>query len=142
MKTPYELWKGRKPNISDLTVFGCLCFVLNNNKEQKIKSQFKSDEGYLIGYPSTSKGYRIFHKKFRTVEESIHVVFDETSLGPSRPSSSSEVNPEDADYTIISSVTTDETSPSTSEVPVPPPEACREEEVYHSDNAVVPPEGV
>jgi len=26
-KTPYELYKGRKPNISHLRVFGCKCFV-------------------------------------------------------------------------------------------------------------------
>ena len=31
-KTPYELWNGRKPNISHLCALGCKCFVLNNNK--------------------------------------------------------------------------------------------------------------
>jgi len=30
--TPYELFKGRKPNISHLKVFGCKCFILNNGK--------------------------------------------------------------------------------------------------------------
>ena len=28
-KTPYELWKGRKPNISYFHQFGCICFILN-----------------------------------------------------------------------------------------------------------------
>jgi len=32
-KTPYELYKGRKLNISHLRVFGCKCFVLNNGKD-------------------------------------------------------------------------------------------------------------
>ena len=32
-KTPYELFKGRKPNISHLKVLGCNCFILNNGKE-------------------------------------------------------------------------------------------------------------
>jgi len=32
-KTPYELYKGRKPNISHLHVFGYKCFVLNNEKD-------------------------------------------------------------------------------------------------------------
>jgi len=31
-KTPYELFKGRKPNISSLKVFGCKCFILNKVK--------------------------------------------------------------------------------------------------------------
>src|SRR3954470_6964488 len=32
-KTPYELLKGRKPNVSHLHVFGGKCFVLNNGKD-------------------------------------------------------------------------------------------------------------
>jgi len=32
-KTLYELFNGRKPNISHLKVFGCNCFVLNKGKE-------------------------------------------------------------------------------------------------------------
>jgi len=28
-KTPYEFWKGQKPNISFLYAFGCKCFILN-----------------------------------------------------------------------------------------------------------------
>ena len=28
-KTPYELWKNKKPNISYFKVFGCKCFILN-----------------------------------------------------------------------------------------------------------------
>ena len=31
-KAPYELYKGRKSNISHLRSFGCKCFILNNGK--------------------------------------------------------------------------------------------------------------
>ena len=42
-KTPYELWKGRKPNISYFKVFGCKCFILNT-KDNLGKFDAKSDE--------------------------------------------------------------------------------------------------
>ena len=50
-KTPYELFNGRKPNISHLRVFGCSCFVLNNGKENLGKFDEKEDKGIFIGYP-------------------------------------------------------------------------------------------
>ena len=31
-KTPYELWKNRKPNISYFHPFGCTCFILNTKE--------------------------------------------------------------------------------------------------------------
>ena len=31
-KTPYEIYKGRKPNLSHLRVFGSKCFIHNNDK--------------------------------------------------------------------------------------------------------------
>ena len=43
--SPYELYNGRKPNISHLHVFGCKCFVLNNGKDNIGKFDAKSDEG-------------------------------------------------------------------------------------------------
>lgn len=42
-KTPYELYKGRKPNISYFRVFGCKCFVLNNGKEHLRKFDPKAN---------------------------------------------------------------------------------------------------
>ena len=54
-KTPYELWKGRKPNIVYFHVFGCRYFVLNNGKERLGKFDAKLDEAIFLGYSSTSK---------------------------------------------------------------------------------------
>ena len=79
-KTPYELYKGRKPNISHFKVFGCKCFVLNNGKDNIGKFDAKADNGIFIGYSSHSHAYRIYNKHTMTVEESVHVVFDETNL--------------------------------------------------------------
>ena len=31
-KTPYELWKGRKPNVMYFRIFGSTCFILNDER--------------------------------------------------------------------------------------------------------------
>ena len=51
-KTPYELFKGRKPNISHFHVFGITCYILNNGKESLGKFDTKSDECIFLGYSS------------------------------------------------------------------------------------------
>ena len=88
-KTPYELYKGRKPNISHLHVFGCKCFVLNNGKDNLGKFDAKSDEGIFLGYSSNSKTFIMYNKRTMIIEESIHVVFYETN--PIRPRKAKEM---------------------------------------------------
>ena len=53
-KTPYELWKDRKPNISKFKVFECKYFILNT-KDNIGKFDTKTDIGVFLGYSSTSK---------------------------------------------------------------------------------------
>lgn len=77
-KTPYELWKQRKPKIDYFKAFGCQCFILNNGKKYLTKFQPKSDEGIFLGYSLESKAYRVFNKETLSVEVSIHVTFDES----------------------------------------------------------------
>ena len=78
-KTPYELFKGRKPNIAYFHIFGCKCFVLNNDKDNLGKFDEKSAEGIFLGYSLSSKAYRIYNKRTLTIEESMHVSFDENN---------------------------------------------------------------
>ena len=73
------MWKGKLPNISYFHAFGCKCFVHNNGKETLGKFDAKSNEGIFFGYSSISKAYRVFNKRLEKVEESIHVIFDETN---------------------------------------------------------------
>jgi len=61
-------------------VFGCRCFVLNNDKDNIGKFDAKADEGIFIGYSSHSHEYSIYNKCTMTVEECVHVVFDESNL--------------------------------------------------------------
>jgi len=49
-KTPYELFKGSRPVLSQLKVFGYKCFILNNGKEQLGKFDAKVDKGIFLCY--------------------------------------------------------------------------------------------
>ena len=76
-RTPYELYKHKKPSVKHFHPFGCKCFILNNGKDQLGKFDAKSDEGIFLGYSSQRKAYRIFNERTLIIEESIHVVFDD-----------------------------------------------------------------
>jgi len=78
-KTPYELFKGRRSVLSHLKVFGCKCFILNNDKESLGKFDAKMDEGIFLGCAIQSHAYIVYNKRLMTVEEFMHVVFDETN---------------------------------------------------------------
>lgn len=53
-KTPYELQKGKKPNISYFHSFGCKYYVDNNVKTNLGKFGLRSDEGMFLGYSPSS----------------------------------------------------------------------------------------
>ena len=76
--------KVKKPNISHLRSFGCKYFILNNGKHPIGKMDAKNDEAIFMGYALNSKTYRVFNKTSLIVEESIHVIFDETNVAPRR----------------------------------------------------------
>ena len=78
-KTPYELFEGRKPNISHLKVFGSKCFILNNGKYNLGKFDSKADEGIFLGCSVNRHAYRAYNRKTMLVEESMHIAFDETN---------------------------------------------------------------
>ncbi|GJR15434.1 retrovirus-related pol polyprotein from transposon TNT 1-94 [Tanacetum coccineum] len=53
-KTPYELLRGRKPNIEFFHVFGSLCYP-TNDRDDIGKMKPKADIGVFIGYSETSR---------------------------------------------------------------------------------------
>jgi hypothetical protein len=77
-KTPYELLIGRKPNISYFRVFGCKCYIFRKGSRLS-KFEKKCDEGFLLGYSSNSKAYRVFNKTHGIIGEAYDVEFDETN---------------------------------------------------------------
>ena len=79
-KTPYELYKGKKPIISYFKPFGCHCYILNHGKINLGKFDSKSDNGIFLGYSHSSRAYRVYNKRNKVVEESPHVLFDESDV--------------------------------------------------------------
>ncbi|WJX78348.1 hypothetical protein P8452_61580 [Trifolium repens] len=75
-KTTYELFRGRKPNISYFHQFGCTCYILDN-KAYKRKFDAKACKRIFIGYSERLKAYRVYNFETNTVKESIHVTFDD-----------------------------------------------------------------
>jgi hypothetical protein len=80
-KTSYELLTGNKPNVSYFRVFGSKCYILVK-KGRHWKFAPKTVEGFLLGYDSNTKAYRVFNKSSGLVEVSSDVVFDETNGSP------------------------------------------------------------
>jgi hypothetical protein len=80
-KTSYELLTGNKHNVSYFRVFGSKCYILVK-KGRHSKFAPKAVEGFLLGYDSNTKVYRVFNKSSRLVEVSSDVVFDETNGSP------------------------------------------------------------
>ena len=81
-KILYELWKGKKINVSDCRAFRCKSFVLNKNNDKLGKFNAKSDAGVFLGYSTPSKAYRVFKKENLIVKELVHVNFDELKSLP------------------------------------------------------------
>ena len=77
-KTPYELWKGRKPNVKYFRIFGSTCFILKD-RENVRKFDSRSDEGIFLSYSSPSKAYRVYNKRTMKVIEKVNIVIDESS---------------------------------------------------------------
>ena len=75
--TPFEVYHGRKPDISHLREIGCRAFVLILNRHNP-KIYQRSEEHVLIGYGKDSKTYRCYHRASHKVVESYHVVFIES----------------------------------------------------------------
>ena len=79
-KTPYELYKGKKPIVSYFKPFGCHYYILDHGKTNLGKFDSKSDHGIFLGYSHSSRAYRVYNKRNKVVEETPHVIFDECDV--------------------------------------------------------------
>ncbi|KAK0595647.1 hypothetical protein LWI29_008688 [Acer saccharum] len=78
-QTSYELWKGKKPNVSYFHTFGSKCYILND-RDHLGKFDAKSDVGLFLGYAINSRAYRVFNLTTKTIMESINVKIDDLSM--------------------------------------------------------------
>ena len=74
--TPYEILKGRKPNLNYCHIFGSVCYILND-REQRGKLDAKSDEEVFLGYSNNSRTYWVYNKRTWTIIQSVNVVVDD-----------------------------------------------------------------
>ncbi|CAL8120822.1 unnamed protein product [Prunus armeniaca] len=56
--TPYEIWKGKKPNVKHLRTFGSKCYIYKD-REYLGKFDARSDVGIFLGYSMNSRAYRV-----------------------------------------------------------------------------------
>lgn len=73
--TPCEMYYGRKPNISNLRVWGCKAYV-HKPKELRSKLDSRCSVGAFVGYDTN--GYRIYNPETYDVIIARHVTFDES----------------------------------------------------------------
>ncbi|GKC54249.1 retrovirus-related pol polyprotein from transposon TNT 1-94 [Tanacetum coccineum] len=78
LKIPYEIFRGRIPNIDFLHVFGCPVYI-HKHKDYLGKFDEKADDGYFLGYSLVSKGFRVFNTRKQQTEETYHITFDEST---------------------------------------------------------------
>jgi transposase InsO family protein len=78
-KTPYEIWRGKKPIVKYFKTFGSKCYILRD-RENLGKFDTKSNESIFLGYSTNSRAYRVFNKRTETVIESINVIVDDEEV--------------------------------------------------------------
>ncbi|GJS21314.1 retrovirus-related pol polyprotein from transposon TNT 1-94 [Tanacetum coccineum] len=76
-----------------LKMFGSLCYPTNDYDDVgKLKA--KADIGIFVGYAPTKKAYRIYNKRTRKIQETVHVAFDELTEGLTSVQTSSGLAPQ------------------------------------------------
>jgi hypothetical protein len=115
-KTSYELLTGKKPNVSYFRVFGSKCFTLVK-RGRKSKFAPKAVEGFLLGYDSNTRAYRVFNKSTGLVEVSCDIVFDETNGSQVEQVDLDELDDEEAPCVALRNMSIGDVCPKESEEP-------------------------
>jgi hypothetical protein len=115
-KTSYELLTGKKPNVSYFRVFGSKCLILIK-RGRNSKFAPKAVEGFLLGYDSNTRAYRVFNKSTGLVEVSCDIVFDETNGSQVEQVDLDELDDEEAPGITLRNMSIGDVCPKESEEP-------------------------
>ena len=85
--TPYQIWYGKKPDISHLWEFGTSVWVLLQGQHQQHKMLLKSKCRALVGYDDGSKSIQYFNAETRNILTSRNFRF----LNPLSPTPPEEI---------------------------------------------------
>jgi hypothetical protein len=115
-KTSYELLTGKKPNVSYFRVFGSKIFILIK-RGRNSKFAPKAVEGFLLGYDSNTRAYRIFNKSIGSVKVSCDIVFDETNGSQLEQVDLDELDDEEAPCVVLRNMSIGDVCPKEFEEP-------------------------
>jgi hypothetical protein len=114
-KISYELLTGKSP-MFHILVFGRKCFILVK-RGRKSKFAPKAVEGFLLGYDSNTRAYRVFNKSTGLVEVSCDIVFDETNGSQVEQVDLDELDDEEAPCVALRNMSIGDVCPKESEEP-------------------------
>lgn len=77
--SPYEIWKGRSPNIGYFRVWGCVAYYKNMDPK-RTKLGPRGIRCAFIGYATNSKAYRLLNLESNVIVESRDVEFFENLI--------------------------------------------------------------
>jgi hypothetical protein len=97
-------------------VFGSKCFILVK-RGRKSRFASKAVEGFLLGYDSNTRAYRVFNMSTGLVEVSCDIVFDETNGSQVEQVDLDELDDEEAPCVALWNMSIGDVCPKESEEP-------------------------
>ena len=70
-KTPYEAFKGQKPNLKNMHIFGTVCYSYVQDKK---KLDPRANKGIFPGYDKGSPAYLVYYKDSMTIKKRRNLV--------------------------------------------------------------------
>ena len=90
------MFRYQTPNLAHLRPFGCKCYILNTGSNLD-KFDAKFNVGIFLGYSPHSKAYKVLNMCTLSIQESIHVEFDE-KISATKHISIENANADNDDY--------------------------------------------